>query len=88
MPLSQVFARGQDEEHRGLTPGFLEGPQHQRLVRGQAPRHRGALAGRVLRVDAQRSVVTIDMMVGGADSPYQSQAQSPAAETRAMSGPQ
>lgn len=38
--LAQVFARGQDEAFQGLTPGFLEGSQHQRLVRGRAPRHR------------------------------------------------
>lgn len=59
----QVFARGQDEEQRGLTPGFLEGPQHQRLVRGRAPRHRGVLAGRVTHVDARSGTVTIDMQV-------------------------
>jgi hypothetical protein len=41
----QVFARGQDLEYGGLTPGFLEGPQHQRLVRGRNPRHRGVLVG-------------------------------------------
>jgi putative protease len=41
----QVFARGQDIEHGGLTPGFLEGPQHQRLVRGRNPRHRGVFVG-------------------------------------------
>ncbi|KAJ9533871.1 hypothetical protein QJQ45_026959, partial [Haematococcus lacustris] len=41
---------GQDGEHRGLTPGFLEGPQHQHLVRGRAPRHRGVYAGRVVEV--------------------------------------
>ena len=39
----QVFARGQDAAHPGLTPGFLEGAQHQRLVRGRAPRHRVSL---------------------------------------------
>ncbi len=59
----QVFARGQDGEHRGLTPGFLEGPQHQRLVRGRAPRHRGVLAGHVIYVDAPSFVVTIAMLV-------------------------
>lgn len=45
--LSQVFARGQDEHYDGLTPGFLLGPQHQSLVRGRNPRHRGLLIGRV-----------------------------------------
>jgi hypothetical protein len=49
--LAQVFARGQDGAHRGLTPGFLEGPRHQSLVRGRAPRHRGVFLGEVLRVD-------------------------------------
>jgi len=56
--LAQVFARGQDGEHDGLTPGFLEGPRHQRLVRGRAPRHRGVLLGEVVRVtppDGRRS---------------------------------
>eukprot|EP01082_Thalassiosira_pseudonana_P015769 g13678.t1 g13678 contig9:189863-191704(+) len=46
--LTHVFARGQDENHDGLTPGFFEGPQHQRLVRGRSPRHRGVHLGRVV----------------------------------------
>ena len=45
--LTQVFARGQDDDHDGLTRGFLEGPKHQRLVRGRGPRHRGVLLGGV-----------------------------------------
>eukprot|EP00959_Pyramimonas_sp_CCMP1952_P102749 2148940-Pyramimonas_sp.AAC.1 len=48
--VKQVFSRGQDEEHDGLTPGFLAGVTHQRLVRGRAPRHRGVLVGRVSKV--------------------------------------
>lgn len=44
--LQQVFARGQDGDHTGLTPGFLEGVQHQRLVRGRNPRHRGVYLGK------------------------------------------
>jgi hypothetical protein len=48
--LAQVFSRGQDESFSGLTPGFLEGSQHQRLVRGRAPRHRGLCLGRVAEV--------------------------------------
>ena len=48
--LTQVFARGQDAQFDGLTPGFLEGPQHQRLVRGRAPRHRGVYIGEITRV--------------------------------------
>ena len=50
--LLQVFARGQDGEHGGLTPGFLEGSRHQRLVRGRNPRHRGNFLGTVQRVRA------------------------------------
>ena len=45
--LHQVFARGQDAQHRGLTPGFLLGPRHQMLVRGRAPKHRGVYLGEV-----------------------------------------
>ena len=30
LDLTHVFARGQDENNDGLTPGFFEGPQHQR----------------------------------------------------------
>jgi len=51
-PPWQVFSRGQDQDHRGLTPGFLEGVRHQRLVRGRAPRHRGVLLGAVSDVRA------------------------------------
>lgn len=54
--LQQVFARGQDGEHGGLSPGFLEGSFHQRLVRGRNPRHRGNFLGTVQRV-ARGSVV-------------------------------
>ena len=46
--LTHVFARGQDEDHDGLTPGFFDGPRHQRLVRGRSPRHRGVHVGRVV----------------------------------------
>lgn len=45
--LAQLFSRGQDESHNGLTPGFFEGSFHQRLVRGRSPRHRGVHVGRV-----------------------------------------
>ncbi len=41
--LQQVFSRG-------LTPGFLEGPMHQRLVRGRSPGHRGVRVGTVVEV--------------------------------------
>ena len=45
--LGQVFSRGQDAAHDGLTPGFLEGPRHQSLVIGRNPRHRGLFVGEV-----------------------------------------
>lgn len=59
--LPQVFARGQDGDHRGLTPGFLLGVKHQELVRGRAPRHRGVYVGKVEGVTAQGGVV-LDLM--------------------------
>lgn len=54
--LRTVFARGQDGANLGLTPGFLQGPRHQELVRGRAPRHRGSYAGRVLKVRGAAAV--------------------------------
>lgn len=53
--LKQVFSRGQDEDFDGLSAGFLKGVQHQSLVRGRNPRHRGILVGRV-RAVAPRGV--------------------------------
>jgi putative protease len=50
LELAQVFARGQDADYDGLTHGFLDGPRHQGLVRGRAPRHRGVLLGEIMRV--------------------------------------
>jgi putative protease len=35
---------------RGLGPFFVSGTNHQTVVRGRAPRHRGVLVGRVARV--------------------------------------
>ena len=45
--LAQVFSRGQDEHHDGLTSGFFDGSKHQNLVLGRSPRHRGIHIGRV-----------------------------------------
>ena len=45
--LEQVYSRG-------LGPYFLSGTNHQAVVRGRAPRHRGVKAGKVVRVDAGR----------------------------------
>ncbi len=41
--LEQVYSRG-------LGPHFLTGTNHQKVVEGRIPRHRGVLMGRVLRV--------------------------------------
>src|SRR5207244_8950182 len=41
LDLAQTFSRG-------LTPGFLEGNNHQKLVRGRFPKSRGVRLGRVV----------------------------------------
>lgn len=43
LQLEQVYSRG-------LGPFFLSGTDHQAVVQGRAPRHRGVLMGRVVRV--------------------------------------
>ena len=43
LQLEQVYSRG-------LAPHFLTGTNHQTVVEGRAPRHRGVLMGRVSRV--------------------------------------
>ena len=51
LALEQVYSRG-------LGPFFLTGTNHQEVVRGRAPRHRGVQMGRVLRVEPD--AVTIE----------------------------
>lgn len=48
--LAQVFSRGQDALADGLTPGFLTGPNHQSVVIGRNPKHRGLYIGEVADV--------------------------------------
>lgn len=48
--LEQVYSRG-------LGPHFLTGTNHQKVVTGRAPRHRGILMGTVARVDGARILV-------------------------------
>jgi putative protease len=48
--LAQVYSRG-------LGPFFLSGTNHQAVVQGRAPRHRGVLMGRVERVLHQTVIV-------------------------------
>lgn len=42
---------------RGLGPFFLSGTNHQEVVSGRSPRHRGVLCGRVARVYKDRVVI-------------------------------
>jgi len=48
--LQQVFSRG-------LVPGFLDGPRHQRLVEGAYPNKRGPVIGEVLDVRNRRITI-------------------------------
>eukprot|EP00980_Cylindrotheca_fusiformis_P031112 scaffold25830_cov162-Cylindrotheca_fusiformis.AAC.13 len=59
--LAQLFSRGQDETHNGLTPGFFEGSHHQRLVRGRSPRHRGVHIGRVGAASSAKGGLVVDI---------------------------
>ncbi|MBL8728789.1 MAG: U32 family peptidase [Planctomycetes bacterium] len=45
---------------RGFSDGFLGGSDHQTLVEGRFPKHRGVLVGRVLRVSGDAVVVGAD----------------------------
>ena len=42
---------------RGFGDGFLAGPDHQSLVEGRTPRHRGVLLGKVEKVQGKRVLV-------------------------------
>ena len=48
--LEQVYSRG-------LGPYFITGTNHQAVVRGRAPRHRGVCVGRVVRAGASGVVI-------------------------------
>ena len=50
LQLEQVYSRG-------LGPYFVTGTNHQKVVEGRAPRHRGVLMGRVAEVGADCVVV-------------------------------
>ncbi len=49
--LEQVFSRG-------LGDFFVSGTNHQTVVKGRSPRHRGVLAGQVLRILPDRIIIT------------------------------
>ena len=50
LQLEQVYSRG-------LGPFFLTGTNHQAVVNGRAPRHRGVQMGRVASVESDRVIV-------------------------------
>ena len=50
LQIEQVYSRG-------LGPYFVNGTDHQAVVRGRAPRHRGVWMGRVERVDGERVII-------------------------------
>ena len=50
LQLEQVYSRG-------LGPFFIEGTNHQAVVRGRAPRHRGVLIGSVEQVTAESVII-------------------------------
>ncbi len=50
LQLEQVYSRG-------LGPFFMSGTNHQAVVNGRAPRHRGVRMGRVARVQPDRVVI-------------------------------
>ncbi len=52
---------------RGMGPYFLSGTNHQQVVRGRAPRHRGVLMGAVAKVES--SAIEIDPAPANAVSP-------------------
>src|SRR6185436_7232260 len=53
LQLEQVYSRG-------LGPFFLSGTNHQKVVNGRAPRHRGLRMGRVASVERDRVVIEPD----------------------------
>ena len=56
--LEQVYSRG-------LGPYFLTGTNHQTVVKGRSPRHRGVLCGRVVRARERRlSSIDPDAWIG------------------------
>jgi putative protease len=52
--LEQVYSRG-------LGAHFIKGTDHQAVVNGRAPRHRGLRAGRVVRVEAEHVVAQCEV---------------------------
>ncbi len=53
LDLEQIYSRG-------LGPHFISGVNHQTVVQGRAPRHRGLLMGKVVDVLAQSVIVELE----------------------------
>ena len=51
LQLEQVYSRG-------LGPYFISGTNHQTVVKGRSPRHRGVMMGRVTQVQGEKVIVT------------------------------
>ncbi len=58
--MRQDVRRTQLTFSRGASPGFLLGDDHQALVIGTSPKHRGILLGRVLDVRGRRVRIAVD----------------------------
>jgi U32 family peptidase len=56
-PANQEKAQLEQVYSRGLGPYFLTGTNHQAVVKGRSPRHRGILCGRVVRADRTGIVI-------------------------------
>ncbi len=62
LPSTHTPAEAQQLEQvysRGLAPHFMQGTNHQTVVKGRAPRHRGVNMGRVLRVFADKGMILL-----------------------------
>jgi collagenase-like PrtC family protease len=59
--LVQLFSRGQDGQHDGLTSGFFQGSRHQELVIGKSPRHRGVYIGQVVQCNPKTGVIQVQV---------------------------
>jgi collagenase-like PrtC family protease len=62
LQLEQVYSRG-------LGPHFITGTNHQTVVKGRSPRHRGVLMGRVARIDTGTASVIVAPAAANALSP-------------------
>lgn len=70
LPLSMTEQEEQDLEQvysRGLGPYFMSGTDHQKVVRGRAPRHRGVQVGEVCGLTERGVLVALSKEVKAGD---------------------